>query len=76
VISKKRKRTSDTPEVCDDDEDVDVGLVYMDPFGGSAPVEEDAFEFNITESTTPIPTFNLESIPHPAAARNPITVSK
>ena len=27
----------------------------MDPFDGSVSIEEDAFEFNITESTTPIP---------------------
>jgi len=39
----------------DDDEDVDESPVCLDPFGGSAPNEEDAFEFNVTESTTPIP---------------------
>ena len=53
--SKKRKRSFDTPEVCDDGEDTDVSPVCMDPFGGSVSIEEDTFEFNITESTTPIP---------------------
>ena len=27
----------------------------MNPFGGPATNEEDGFEFNVTESTTPIP---------------------
>ena len=55
VVSKKRKRNIDTPELCDDGEDVDESPVCMDPFGGSAPNETDAFVFNVTESTTPIP---------------------
>jgi len=55
VVSKKRKRNIDTPEMCDDGEDVVESPVCLDRFGGSAPHEEDAFEFNVIESTTPIP---------------------
>jgi len=52
--------------VCDDDEDVDESPVCLDPFGGSAPNEEDAFEFNVTESTTPIPASSLDSSEMPS----------
>jgi len=57
VVSKKRKRSVDTPEVCDDEKDTDECPVYMDPIGGPAPVEEDAFEFNVIESATPISAY-------------------
>jgi len=62
----KRKRNVDTPEMCDDGEDVDESPVCMDPFGGSASIEEDAFEFNVTESTPAI-TASLGSSEMPSA---------
>ena len=43
------------PEVYDDSEDTDESPVCMNSFGGPARIEEDAFEFNVLESTTPIP---------------------
>jgi len=41
--------------VIDHGEDVDESPIRMDPFDGSTPNEADAFEFNVIESTTPIP---------------------
>ena len=43
------------PEVYDDSEDTDESPVCMNSFGGPARIEEDAFEFNVLESTTRIP---------------------
>jgi len=41
----------------------------LDPFGGSAPHEEDIFEFTVTESTTPIPaTMGSSEMPSLTAA--------
>ena len=51
--------------MCDDGEDVDESPVCMDPFCGSASNEEDAFEFNVTESTTPNPA-SLDSSEMPS----------
>ena len=41
--------------MCDDGDDADERPVCLNSFGGPATNEEDAFEFNVTESTTPIP---------------------
>ena len=56
AISKKRKRTSDAPEVFDDDEDTNVSSpVCIDAFDGSSvSIDGDIFKFIIIESTTPI----------------------
>jgi len=51
-----------------------VSPVCMDPFDGSVSIEEDAFEFNITESTTPIPA-SLGSSEMPSATVEAATVS-
>ena len=41
----------------------------MNPFGGPATNEEDGFEFNVTESTTPIPaTMGSSEMPSLTAA--------